>query len=278
MPIHLLSDAARWSTASHAERLGVALELVARLGDRWALEEPADGHSSALLLHRPTDVRFVPVCGGTFRMGLLDEELALIDRYVGSRPHVLEQVHGVRRYARPVRQLRVEPFLCAVTLLEKSDVVRLWPEALPDDEGALRRPDALSLCERAGFRLPSDAELEWIARQGTEAPFVLGVVFEAAPDDEENVLITNQPVKARFGISDLFTTQWAADDWFEDHEDRPGSAVARTGGEPEGVRRFEEFYFKAVGPESVISQLSARRDAGSGWEARVRFALDLPPR
>jgi hypothetical protein len=116
-----------------------------------------------------------------------------------------------------------------------------------------------------------------MARQGRQAPFVLDCVYEAPEDDDEHVLITDQPIRPRFGIADLFETQWAADDWFDTHTGRPATAEARRGGDEQGVRRFEEFYFEAVGRESVVSQLSARRDPGCGWRARVRLALDLRP-
>lgn len=216
------------------------------------------------------------VPGGTLTMGLTPSERALLDLYLGTRTHIVEQVEQVRRFAQPVCQVRVAPFICAERLLEKAEVTRWLADADPDPLGAVHRDAALALAARAGLRLPSDAELEWLARQGKQAPFVLDCVFEAPQDDERRVLVTDEPIRPRFGIADFFETQWAADDWVATHDGRPSTATPRRHGDSQGVRRFEEFYFEAVGRESVISQLSARREPGRGWRARVRLALDLP--
>jgi formylglycine-generating enzyme required for sulfatase activity len=276
MPI-LIPDADAWFALTQAERWQLADQLLAALGDRWqwAAEQRAP---HVRLHHSPTDLTFLLVPGGTMQMGLLESEIALVRRYVGSRPHVLEQIRQFQQYAAPEREVRVSPFLCGERRLKQTQVAA-FSAALKDDAdgcGHMHRAQALTLSRERGFRLPTDAELEWLARQGRGAPFILDCAFEAPEEDEENVIIAGQPIIARFGIEDLFETQWAADDWFPDHADRPLTSIARTNGDPQGVRRFEEFDFTEYGPEAVIHEFSARRDPGRNWRAGVRFACDLP--
>jgi hypothetical protein len=274
---NILVDVEAWFESIQAERLQLGSSLVAVLGDAWRLaSEQTAPH--VRLHHRATDSAFLLIPGGTMLMGLQESEIALVQRYVGVRPHVLEQIRQFHQFAAPVREVRVLPFLCGERRLKQIQVAAFSP-ALKDDAdgcGHMHRHFALTLSREQGFRLPSDAELEWLARQGRGAPFVLDCAFEAPEEDEENVVIADQPIVARLGIEDLFETQWAADDWFPDHADRPPTSAARTNGDPQGVRRFEEFDFTEYGPESVIHELSARRDPGRNWRAGVRFALDLP--
>ena len=266
-----------WFGLSQEERLLIGSSLVHALGEAWEL---AGEQTTPLvrLRHHATSLHFSLVPGGAMLMGLQESEIALVHRYVGRRPHVLEQIRQFHQFAAPVREIRVLPFLCGERLLEKSQVAALSPALKEDADncGHMHRPAALTLSREQGFRLPSDAELEWLARQGRGAPFILDCAFEAPEEDEENVVIADQPIVARFGIKDLFETQWAADDWFPDHAERPLTSVARTNGDPQGVRRFEEFDFTDYGPESVIHEFSARRDPGRNWRAGVRFAFDLP--
>ena len=269
-----VENADAWSKLEAKQQRLFAEKLASTLGADWKLVKPAS--KIVRLAHSPTSSSFVFVPGGVMQMGLLDREIALVRRYLGSRPHILEQIEQVKRHASPVREVQVGPFLCGERLFEPDQIAKL-SDLASDSLGSMARRDALAFAEACGFRLPSDAELEWMARQGRDAPFVLDTVFEADEDDPENVLMTDESIAPRFGIDDLFTTQWAADDWFGDHTERPPTSIARSGGDPQGVRRFEEFDFEAVGPESVISELSARRDPGGTWRARVRFALDLPP-
>jgi formylglycine-generating enzyme required for sulfatase activity len=270
-------DVDAWFELSQAERLRLGGSLVTTLGEAWELaSEQTAPH--VRLQHRTTNLTFLLVPGGTMRMGLQESEIALVYRYVGRRPHVLEQIRQFQQFAAPVREVRVSPFLCGERRLKQIQVAAFSP-ALKDDAddcGHMHRAEALTLSSERGFRLPSDAELEWLARQGRGAPFTLDCAFEAPEEDEENVVIADQPIVARFGIEDLFETQWAADDWFPDHADRPLTSVARMNGDPQGVRRFEEFDFTEYGPESVIHEFSARRDPGRKWRAAVRFALGLP--
>jgi hypothetical protein len=266
-----------WFELAQPERLQLANHLVAALDDAWQLAaEQTAPH--VRLQHRPTDLTFLLVPGGTMQMGLLESEIALVRRYVGSRPHVLAQIRQFQQYATPAREVRVNPFLCGERRLKLAQVAAFSPQLKDDADpcGHMHRPSALAVASERGFRLPSDAELEWLARQGRGAPFVLDCAFEAPEEDEENVVIADQPIVARFGIEDLFETQWAADDWFPDHADRPLTSLARTNGDPQGVRRFEEFDFTEYGPEAVIHEFSARRDPGRKWRAGVRFAIDLP--
>jgi formylglycine-generating enzyme required for sulfatase activity len=229
-----------------------------------------------MILHRPTGLRFVLVPGGELQMGLTAKDCELLDLFLGSRRSVLAMIDEVRAVASPVVSVQVAPFLCAQVPLDQETVRRLDSRLSPGGLGALSRSDALGLAERLGFRLPSDAELEWIARQGAGASFVIDTVREAPEEDEEHVMLVDHPEYGALGLAEFHEEQWAADDWFPNHEGRPETAIARTGGDPQGVKRFEVFDYEEIGSLAILNQLSARRVPGNGGRALVRLACDLP--
>jgi hypothetical protein len=266
-------DAFDQHSPAELDRLGRDL-LAEVFGPAWGVPAQQLQPGRLAFVHHRTGLNFVLVPGGSLTMGLIEGEAALIDLFLGrlaARP-----LADIRAASTPPCEVQVAPFLCGERLLTKADVMRLAPAFSPNPLGDLKRDAALDFAAQLGFRLPSDAELEWLARQGRQSPFVLDCALAAAEDDEENVIIVPkaEPV-GRFGIHDLFRTQWAADDWFPNHQGRPPTSVARTGGDAQGVRRFEEFDYAAVGDEAVTYELSARRDAGAAWVAGVRLSLSL---
>ncbi len=267
-----VSTSAAW-LETHAEAL--RQELAQRLGDDWA---PATAETDAhplSLVHRPTELVFCIVPGGAMQMGLLKAEAELVDWFLGDMAGELFQ--DIRRAAAPVRSVEVAPFLCTRELLASEQLARLAPGIVPSGAWLLSRSDALTVAAHCGFRLPSEAELEWLARNGKQEPFVLGVAQEAPEDDPDHVvLVPRQHPHSRFGVEELFYTQWAADDWFDNHEGAPTTSLARCGGDSQGVRRFEEFCYDDVGDEAVVAMLSSRRDPGRGWKAGIRLACSLP--
>lgn len=244
------------------------------LGPDWAADKRPDAHPISLI-HLPTQLEFCVVAGGSMQMGLLAEEAELVDLFLG---HMAGEVFGdAQQRATPSRPVAVAPFVCGAEVLTPDEIKRLLPQASANGAGEMRRSEALELATHAGFRLPSEAELEWLARDGHQATFVLDVATEAPEDDEDHVVIVpRREPQGRFGIHDLFSTQWAADAWFEDHDGAPPDATARTGGDPQGVRKFEAFDYADVGDEAVSAMLSARRDPGRDQVAGVRLALSLP--
>jgi formylglycine-generating enzyme required for sulfatase activity len=127
------------------------------------------------------------------------------------------------------------------------------------------RADALSLAGILGFRLPSEAELEWLARDGGAAPFLLNAASSAAP-------------RSRFGVERLHYGEWAADDWHPSYDGAPQDSATWRGGEPCGVFRAGTPPANMQSPEDLIFLLSAVRGQGTETLGFVgmRLAADLP--
>ena len=111
--------------------------------------------------------------------------------------------------------------LVARSLLDRTQVKRLSQGRLDFD--ALPRRDARSLAHALGFRLPSEAELEWLARDGGSTRFTLDAATTVGP--------------SRFGVEMLFHGQWAEDDWHSSYEGATGVSAPWLDGEPCGVCR-----------------------------------------
>lgn len=248
--------------------------ILARLGTEWELADPVD--AIARIRHRPTQIHFVLIQGGEFTMGLTDPDQDLVELFLGSRPALRAMVDGFGAISGPPTVVKVDDFLCADAPLSRAQVSRLAPNFAQETRGGVHRVEALQLAAQIRMRLPSEAELEWIARQGTQASFTIDCVVEAPEDDVDRVMVVDHPLRGRFGAGGFFDSQWAADDWFPSHAGRPDTATARTGGDPQGVRKFEFFDYEEIGNLAILNQLAARRVPGRGERALVRLVCDIP--
>ena len=219
-----LHDLDRFRSTSMAQRQDISRGLAASLGSDW---EPARLVGSAelcCLLHRPLNLEFVVVPGGRFRMGLRDDDLEEIEKHLDlDDSEVKAFLDLVRQDASPVREVRVLPHMFARKLIEE--------EVLLDE--------AWERAQQLDFRLPSEAEYEWVAREGGRLHFTNDLAAQY-----QGSYISGNALENGFGVIDLLNSQWMADDPHDSYENAPETSVPwwdgerpRISGPSDGVRR-----------------------------------------
>ena len=220
--------------------------------------------------HAPSGVVFRKVPGGTFRMGLSDEELdavRAIERSGGVEDTIAPFLANAS-VAQPVREVRVEPFLIARHPLTVTQV-RHWLPAYEDayaetDTGAARLADDLDdLLELLPFRLPSEAQWEYAARAGTTT-----LTFRGNGKPGEELLLDDFGDETRtaatenaFGIAAMGSaSELCADGWIPRYADAPTDARPRTGDGPRTVRGGAADLYPWQGCDEWLLLLCAARD------------------
>ncbi|MEZ4294407.1 MAG: hypothetical protein R3B70_05490 [Polyangiaceae bacterium] len=254
--VDILARLGDFKGASQAAREQATDALVEQLGDGWEAEAPDMNEDALSLVHVATRMRFAAVPGGLFEMGFTesDQEDAqeVMDWDGGGGDYVEELVAT----ARPPHDVTVRPFLCARTVWRDGDKI-------VDAD----RAEALRVAAELGLRLPSEAELEWIGRDGGETGFILDAADE--PDPEE--------LRSRFGLTELHWFQWAADDWHASYDGAPGDSAAWMGGDPAGVYRSGFDLRGSQAEEDCALALAAVRHPGDdGQKCRIRLAWSIP--
>jgi hypothetical protein len=186
--VHVFANLVTWASVPGPERRTVLEGVAAALGAPWRAGPSRVGrHGLGALTHGDLGLDFVIVPGGWLRMGLSADDLFAIAAARGDATRV-PWSYDVDR-ARPTRWVAIRPFLLAVSGLppgQDDDVAgdggagvayRDAAAAIrgdpPGDHGddagdppmrVVAAADALDHVP-AGFRLPSEAELEWAFRE-----------------------------------------------------------------------------------------------------------------
>jgi hypothetical protein len=305
-------DIGQWDALSRADRLRAAEELCTRLGPEFRASRVLVGKRRlAAVVHVHTRVAFVAVPGGRLRMGItaaeLDRILSLAGEAAKGEPAVLEDLREQLSSSRPVHDVVVRPFLCARAPLLAGlarEAVATWEtgadRALFDDPkqpqarkpAHLTRAEAASTVKRLRFRIVSEAEWEWLAREGGRTSWVCEHQSSqdwrphraAAAQCAMEAFVagsTDPDVVNGFGIWGLLWGEWVADAIHRNYEGAPAVASAWDAGpEPQMLRAFGAATFW---PWQNPGELIACHAGFRTWTrersqaACVRFALDLPP-
>jgi hypothetical protein len=275
-----LHDPEAWSRLATSERL-ICGESIARaldVGLRVGPDLVGDAGLVSLSHDHWPGLRFVVVPGGRLQMGLGEADLEELSEYIDWTRSVRLTTDAMLALATPVHTVEVRPFLVAERRLKRAEVEKLsagFEQVLHTDE--VSREAALRLMACMSMRLPSEAELEWLARDGGRFSFIndCGRAWsERRP----------WPISGSFGVTELSQGEWAADDWFDSYAGAASTSEARLGGAPCGVFRGELPYGPEQDKTELCYGLAAHRNRGAVADDRdsdhaffaVRPVLDLP--
>ena len=269
---------------SPSARLALAAEIAEGLGATFAPSDTLAGASGLpAVQHRPTAMTFLAIPGGTFVMGLSAPEVEEIVALYAPLGRADEARDLVRWSTQPPRRVRVLPFLCALApvtdRLAHARLADLYPG---DDEGHAPADASVSFAPRIaaelrgalGFRLLSEAEWEWIAREGgarawlCDPPASISLALDPARDPS--------PRPNTFGI-DLLRAglEFVADGWQPGHAGAPEDAIAwHPRAIPDNTRGCHGGFEDVI--EAVRLHAGVREGRHGDDPAAVRFALDLP--
>lgn len=211
-------------------------EIANKLGAQFAV-------AGELILHEPTGTLFALIPGGTFMMGFTADDIRSVWCAVDESSNI---AHYVER-SRPAHAVTLKPFLMAQSL-------------------------ATGEAKAHGFRLPTEAEWEWMAREGGAVRFT-GVPRSAHPLTPANAEGSQDAGPNAFGIQDLHETsgELVSDSRHDDYVGAPSDGSSW--GDGAGVARWGHIWWQDE--IEVLSLHAAIRNAPEE-DVRHRFVLDVP--
>lgn len=253
-----------WSTLGESARIAALDALVDELGEGFERLPHFHGPDCiGALKHVVEDIELLVVPGGRFVMGFATPDLIAVanvldDDELRSIAGTLPGMAVDQALARPPRVVRVAPLLLARRLVDR--------DALPESTA-----ERVDLAAERGFRLPCEAEWEWVAREGDAVRFV------CLPVDEHPLKPTVlPPVNSEqngLGVCELLDGgELVADGWHDSYVDAPSDGEAWAPDEGPGVCRTGHTMWQ--GGEEATGLAAASRLKGS--RGGLRFALSLP--
>lgn len=256
---------------SYADKKSLAKSICEKLGNDWEVTETPKNVDCIFLLYKPYKIKFALIPGGKFTMGITDSDIKDAKTYIEWNDDVEEIVENKKQHALPVHTVTVDPFLCAVEPMEGENLEAILKREL--EEGGFELREVRNAINDLNFRLPSEAEFEWLAREGGIRSSILniGPNYETLGSKAEQ-----QP--HRFGIECMYYSQWVEDDWHEDYTDAPTTSAPWMNGDSVGVLRGGMYLEMIESDEGLISSFAGMRRSGviehDGF-IMMRFAKSL---
>lgn len=277
-----LANLETFGALDSAARLALAARLAAALGGAYRPHpELVGADGMAAVRHVDTGLLLVAVPGGRFTMGLRDDELEDLCRTLfGEDPAHRFEPEILRKYLRsctPVRTVEVRPFLCATGFAHHDGRAETEEEDARDEDPNVvpeLAADAIAALRGHGLRLLSEAEWEWIAREGGRRSWIIDVAGKQGMDLDD----LNEAPDNRWGIRRLKSDlgEFVADGWHSSYDGAPADSRAW---EPDphglpGVHRGAHTSWQDDA-EAVTCHAACRWDA-QGCDGALRPARDLP--
>jgi formylglycine-generating enzyme required for sulfatase activity len=267
-----LAELSRFESLDRASRLALGAALAESLGREFRPRPTLVGIKEMVAVeHVPSAIELVAIPGGTFEMGFTSRDDDEVRRCVDYESAEIQRwLRTIVTMCSPSHAVVVSPFLLSRAHLSSMQVAAVGGP----------RTDELSIDAAAAFvksatdfRLPSEAELEFAAREGGSVSFV---------HDCGRVWSTTRawPNESAWGIRALNDAAWTADEWHDDYENAPTTSAPWTSGGPPGVyrgclmeppRSDDELLFALA-----ASRGARRRNApGDEWPVLVRVARSI---
>jgi len=297
-----IADINDWTALTPQDQDAVVGHLVSQLGRSWDYRESKSygsnpAHRIPTFMHIPTALPFVLVPGGTFRMGLSEQEERALRRVAVAT----EMSGGLNKYLdnwRPSHAVRVRPFLMGQIPLTEALVAKLAGQCGldvvaedlgPDTAGRLSHDDCSTLAEACGFVLPSEAQWEYAFRAGTTTLFPFGDTLPndgGWPNPTLDALLTTdfgdpmacQAAANPCGLSGMYVGEWCADTYQPGYALATGDDRAILGGEAHVYRSGSAWFWPWQGVGEWVGCISAARwgaTAADDYLTCFRFVQSL---